>query len=147
MGQSEEQNSERRVKRAHTAWRKAREKLDAFMEDHRDVFNTTYDLTDEVNTKRKRFEQAARETGIGVGPITVVVGKKINFDADYVESLFDADDEILADLITTKKTVKKGVFEQLVKEGRINKRQAERAILSEEDTKRVNGVPAEIVLP
>lgn len=143
---TQEQLDERRVKAAYTAWKNARAELDTFMEKHRDVFNTAYDLVDTVNTKRKRFEAAARETGIGVGPITVIRGRKIHFDADYIESLFP-EGEVPDDLITTKKTVKKEVFEALVQEGVINKRQAKRAVVKTEDTMRVSGVPNEIVLP
>jgi len=146
MSATEEQLNERRVKAAHTKWKKARATLDTHMEAHQSVFSKAYDLVDNVNTNRKRFEQACRETGIGIGPVTVILGKKIHFDVDYIEGLFP-DGEVPDDLITVKKTVQKAVFESLVRENVINKRQAKRAITSEERTQRVSGVPAEIVLP
>jgi hypothetical protein len=146
MSQTPAQLEERRVKEAHNRYKKAREALDAYMESNFDVFQKAYDLVDTVNTARKRFEQACRETGIGVGPITVVAARKVNFDADYLETLFE-EDPILPDLVKVAKSVNKKVFEQLVAEGRINKKQAKRAIVNEETSYRINGVPHEIVLP
>jgi hypothetical protein len=144
---SKEQLDERRVKEAYKKYTEARVALDEFMQANSPMFEEAYDLTDKVNVTRKRLEQACRETGIGVGPITAVRSQHVTFNVDYLESLFRDEPEVLEQLIVLEKKVQKKAFEALVSDGTISRAQAQKAIADTEDRIRLNGLPTEIVLP
>jgi len=140
-----QQLDERRLKRAYKQYQDARAKLNAHVEEHEDVFEEAYELSDTVNTKRKALEKVVREVKMGVGPITVTISRQPVYDVDYVESIAKGDE--FADLIRVKKTVQRKVFEALVSQGVLNQTQVKKAILEIKESPRVSGMPDEIVLP
>ncbi len=143
---TKEELDERRVKEAHKKWQKIRTQLEDHMQTHEEVFKEFFELADNTNAARKKFEQAVRETGFGYGPISVVTRRHVEYDADYLEKLF-ADDPILKDLVVVKKSVQGKVFDNLVADKRITPTQVQKAVLNSEKRISLNGVPTEIVLP
>lgn len=142
-----EELDERRVKEAHKKWKAGRDKLEAFMVKHKDVFDEFYEQAEITNQLRKRFEQACRETGVGCGPVSVVPKRHVEYDVEFLEGLFAKDSAVLRDLIVVKKTVQGKVFDNLVADKRMTPAQVQKAVLASEKRFTLNGVPTEIVLP
>jgi hypothetical protein len=147
MAATPQQLNERRVKDAYRRYRKARDDLNAHVEAHKEAFEVAYELSDTVNTARKRLDKTCRETATGVGPVTVTVSKTPVYDVDYVEGLFKDRPLILGELITITKKVQRKVFEGLVIDGELTKAQAKAAVTEVRESPRITGMPDEIVLP
>jgi hypothetical protein len=146
MTATPEQLNERRLKAAFKRYQEARERLNAHVEEHASAFEDAYDLSDAVNTSRKRLEAVVRETKMGIGPITVTVAATPEFDVDYVEKLLNGK-AILDDLIKVSRKVQRKVFDSLVQDGTITAAQAKKAIVEVKESVRVSGLPTEISLP
>jgi hypothetical protein len=142
-----EQLTEKRVKKAHGKYVEAKARLDAFTDKHAEIIDKMQDLVDAVNAARSKLERTCRETGMGIGTITVTNIKKPVFNTDYLEALFEDREDILQELITTEKKVDRKLFEQLVVEGTITSEQAKKAVLEYDRSRRLNGVPDEVVMP
>ena len=143
-----QQLDERRTKRAWKQYQDARAKLNAHVEENADAFEAAYDLADTVNTARKRAEKVMRETGIGVGPVTVSITRTPVFDTDYLETLIAKRyPDMVDELFTKTTTVQRKVFERLVQDGMITAAQSKKAITEMKPGTRLTGLPDEIVLP
>jgi len=137
----------RRVKSAYTQYKKAKDALNALVTKHHKIFDQVYELTDKVNMKRKRLDVACREAEAGIGPVTVTRSKTPEFDVEYIEKILIDSPELVEEVIKIKKTVVRPVFDQLVEEGDISKRQEKRAITGSRTVIRLSGMPDEIVMP
>lgn len=146
MKGSPEQLEQRRVNDAWRRYKEARQRLDELMDKNRAVFEEAYTLSENVNMARKKLDQACRETGIGVGPITVSAVRSPVFDVSYLEKILNGN-PVLGDLIKIEKKVDRKIFEGLISEGALTQAQIRKAILEEKSTYRLTGIPDEIVLP
>lgn len=142
-----QQLDERRVKEAWKRYQAARAKLNAHVESFKDAFEDAYELSETCNTLKKRVEKTCRETGVGIGPITVTNSQQPVFDPDYLMTIFKNRPDVLSDLVVTTRKVQRKVFEKLVQDGELSRSQAKKAVTETKEIRRLTGLPDEIVLP
>ena len=64
------------------------------------------ELCERTNMALKKFEQACRETQVSAGPVSVRITNQPVFNIDFLEELFEGEDELRNELILTKTTKK-----------------------------------------
>lgn len=113
-----------------------------------EIFEEYQALCEIVNERRKKLDIACRETKSGIGRISVSVVRtpvyKIDFLEEKLAHMYRNGRPILEDLIQTKKSVNRDVFQKLANDGILTEKDVEAAIEKINEIVRLRGLPEEI---
>lgn len=137
-----------RVDLAHEKYEETRRQRDAFWVEHADVLDQYQELCERTNMALKKFEQACRETQVSAGPVSVRITNQPVFNIDFLEELFEGEDELRNELILTKTTkkVRPEVFNRMAKEGYLGKDDIAQAIERVDQKVALLGLPKATIL-
>lgn len=134
----------KRVERLAREYKRSQEKIDAFVEWHEEIFDEYRALAIDRNIKLDKYKRALRETGVSAGPLEVSKSRKRIFDGEYLFNRFSDDKEIQQALIEVEYKVNKANFDAFVQSGRIEVKDAQKAIKKVTESNRVLHSPPEI---